>query len=297
MDELDLFIVKKLMKNARLSYSDLAHETDLTITAVHKRVQKLLENGTIKGFIARPNIATLKGIMVGVWGTSKARSIDDVCARLGDHDGISFVAMLSGKFLYILASLRDISELQNYSSFVAKTSEIENPTLGIINIPYQAEPESLKSIDYKILKALNHDARKSVADIAAEVGLSAKTVTKALERMMEKNLAEFTILWAPTSENDFITVFYIYLQDNSNIPATYRHLMEKYGKNVSYILVYSNIPNFVTMHCWAKSSGEMQKIQRELQTEGFKDISPYILLGGKYYDCWLDKMLNKKITG
>jgi hypothetical protein len=56
----------------------------------------------------------------------------------------------------------------------------------------------------------------------------------------------------------------------------------------------SNIPNFLTMHCGTKSSREMQKIQQDLANEGFKDVMPYILLSGKYYICWLDRLLDKK---
>lgn len=284
-------MVKKLMGNARLSYRALAQQTNLTVPAVHKRVQKLVENGTIKAFIARPSIAALKGLMVGMWGASKAKSVDDVCMRLGDHEGISFIAIHSGKFLYILAALRDVSELQDFTSFVAKTSEIENPTLGIINIPYRAAPGSLKSIDHMILKSLNNDARKSVADVATEVGLSAKTVTKAIERMTTNSLADFTILWAPVSENDYITVFYLYLHESSDKNVVYRHLMEKFGKNVAYILAYSNIPTLLTMHCWARSSRDMQQVHRDLLAEGFKDILPYVLLGGRYFTCWLDRIV------
>ncbi len=282
------------MQNSRLTYKELAQATNLTITAVHKRVQHLVDIGTIRAFTARPNIAALKGLITGTWGTTKAKSVDDVLLKLKEHDGVWFVAIQGGKFIYIVAYLRDISELQNYSTFVAKTSEIDHPTIGIINLPYQTVPETLKSVDYKILKALRRDARKSVADVAEEVGLSTKTVTKAIERMIKNQLAEFSIDWAPVSENNFITVFYVYLQENSNINAVYQHLMEKFGRNIMYILTYSNIPDLLTMHTWTRSAQDMQKITRDLQTEGFKDVMPFILLGGRYYNCWIDDLAIQK---
>lgn len=296
MDEVDLLICKNLMKNSRLTYRELAQETSLTVNAVHKRVQHLIEIGTIRAFTARPNIAALKGIMVGTWGTTKAKSVDDVLLKLKEHDGVWFVAIQSGKFLYIVAYLRDISELQNYSSFVAKTSEIDHPTVGLINLPYQTVPETLKNVEFKILKSLRRDARKSAADVAEEVGLSTKTVTKAIDRMIKNQLVEFSIDWAPVSENDFITVFYVYLQDNTNINAKYQRLMEKFGKNIMYILTYSNIPDLLTMHTWTRSAQEMQNITRDLQAEGFRDVVPFILLGGRYYTCWLDDLPIKNST-
>ncbi|GAG54843.1 unnamed protein product, partial [marine sediment metagenome] len=37
-----------------------------------------------------------------------------------------------------------------------------------------------------------------------------------------------------------------------------------------------------------------QKIQEELQTEGFKDIIPHIYLSAKWYECWVDQLLRTK---
>ena len=99
-------------------------------------------------------------------------------------------------------------------------SHISEPTIGIINIPYLTIPEPLTSIDYKILKTLNRDSRKPITDIADDVGFSAKTVRKRLDRMIENNLASFTIEWAPVFENNFITVFHLYLKENSDMNST-----------------------------------------------------------------------------
>ncbi len=294
MDEVDLALVKMLMANSRLTYRDLANETKLTITAIHKRVQHLVDTGIIETFIARPNITALKGIAIGAWGTTKAKSIDEISIKLGEHESTFFVGSLSGKFIHLGAFLRDISELQNFSTFVAKTGQIEEPTIGIVSMPYPSMPEFFKNIDYKILKALNCDARKSIGDVADEVGISAKTVKKSIERMISNQLASFTIAWAPKTENNFVTNFYLSLQENSSIQVVLQHLVEKFGQNMVYCLAYSNIPNFLVMTTWAKSPGDMQKIEEELQKEGFKDVVPRIVLNGKYFDCWLDDLLLKK---
>ena len=48
------------------------------------------------------------------------------------------------------------------------------------------------------------------------------------------------------------------------------------------------------MYVWTRNIQESQKIQEELQTEGFKDIIPYIALSGNSYDCWVDQILRTK---
>ncbi|NVM37360.1 MAG: hypothetical protein HWN81_17320 [Candidatus Lokiarchaeota archaeon] len=50
----------------------------------------------------------------------------------------------------------------------------------------------------------------------------------------------------------------------------------------------------ITFEIWTKNAQEAQKIQEELQTEGFKNITPYIGLSGEYYDSWIDQLLRTK---
>jgi len=293
MDEIDFFLLKKLVGNSRLTYRELAEMTDLSVSATHKRVNKLIENGIIEAFIAQPSIIALKSLLVIISGTSKAKSLDVVGKELGQHESILFVGIAGGKSLYIYALLRDISELQEFSIYVSRTAQISEPTVGIVSVPYITTPESLTTIDYKILKTLNRDARKPITDIADDVGLSAKTVRKRLDRMIENNLASFTIQWKLWHVS-FITVFRIVLNEGTDMLPTIQYLNQKYSKNVFSCLSYSNIPNMITLETWAKNAQDAHRIQEELQNEGFKDITPYIALSGNYYDCWVDQLLRTK---
>ena len=294
MDEIDLFILRKLSKNSRLTYRKLAEMTNMSISAIHKRIRSLVDGGIINAFIARPSIIALKCLWVLIFGTSNAKSMDAVSKELGQHESIFYIVIAGGKFLYVAGYLKDITELQDFSGYVSRTAHISEPTIGIINVPYITTPEPLTSIDYKILKTLNRDARKTITDIADDVGVSAKTVRKRLKRMIENNLATFTIEWAPKAENNFGTVFHIVLKEGTNMNSTIQQIYKIYSQNAAYCLRYSNIPNFFTMHTWTKTSRESQKIQEKLQTEGFKDIIPRIVLSANYYDCWVDQLLRTK---
>ncbi len=294
MDEVELIIIRKLLENSRLTFRELAEITSLSVSTIHKRIQSLIDDGTINAFIVRPTMVSLKGLWLLASGTSNAKAMDLVSQELGNHETVNLVTIASGKFLYIGAYLRDISELQEFTSFLTKASQISDPTIGIINIPYITTPETLSSIDYKILKTLNRDARKSLTDIGEDVGISAKTVRRRLDRMIENNLAFFTIEWTPKSENNFITVFHLFLHEGTDIKSTILHITEKFSPNIAYVLSYSNIPNFITIHTWTKSSKDSQGIQEAIQDEGFKDVIPHIVLYGNYYDCWVDQLLRTK---
>ena len=294
MDEIDLFLLKKLSENSRLTYRELAEMIDMSLSGIYKRINTLVDNEVIQAFTARPSTIALNYLWIFAFGTSKAKSMDAISKELGQHESINFIGIAVSKFLFISANLRNISELQEFGVYISGAAQISEPTIGIVKVPYMTTPEPLTSIDYKILKFLNRDSRKSITDIADDVGISAKTVRKRLDRMIENNLVEFSIEWSIKAENNLSTSFHIYLNEGTNIDSTIQYLYEKYNQNISYCISYSNIPNFITVFFWTKSAQDSQKIQEELQTEGFKDIIPQIFLSTKYYDCWIDQLLRTK---
>ena len=180
MDEIDLIILKKLNENSRLTIRELARITNISVSATHKRSKNLEDSGNISGYIARPSAIALKYLWVMIFGTSNAKSMDAISKEIGQHENIIFIAITGGKFLLISGYLRDITELQDYSSYVSKTAQLSEPTIAIYDVSYRTVPEPLSSIDFKILKTLNKDARKSITDIADDVGVSTKTIRKRL---------------------------------------------------------------------------------------------------------------------
>ncbi len=294
MDEIDLIFWQKLSVNSRLTYKELAEMIDMSVSAVHKRIKKLEEDGIITAYIARPSILALNSLAVLIYGTSNARSMDAVSKELGQHESIFSIAVASGKFLYITAIVRNISELQDFSSYVSRTAQISDPTVGLVNVPYTSFPEPLTSIDYKILKSLNRDARKPITDIADDVGLSSKTVRKRLDRMIENNLASFSIEWKPLYKDSFIVVFHINLNEGIDMNSTIKHIYDKYSQNIAVCASFSNIPNMIMLEVWAKTARDTQQILEELETEGFKDVVPHIFLSIEWYKCWLDQLLRTK---
>ncbi|MHA2399088.1 MAG: Lrp/AsnC family transcriptional regulator [Promethearchaeota archaeon] len=74
MDEIDLILLKKLLENCRLTYRELAEITDMSVSAIHKRIKKLEEDGIIKTYISRPSAIALKYLNIIVFGKSDAIS-------------------------------------------------------------------------------------------------------------------------------------------------------------------------------------------------------------------------------
>jgi Lrp/AsnC family leucine-responsive transcriptional regulator len=52
LEEIDLRLVTLLARDGRMSFTDLARETGLSVSAVHQRVRRLEKRGVIRGYAA-----------------------------------------------------------------------------------------------------------------------------------------------------------------------------------------------------------------------------------------------------
>jgi len=294
MDEIDLQILMQLFSNSRMTYRELSEKLSLSVSAIHKRVNSLMDTGIITAFVARPSLHALKYIYLFIEGQSSAKSLDIICDQLGEHDNVSAAGYAAGNRLYIICHLRDITDLQELSVFVTKTGQMENPRIGIINFQYQLTPEPLTTMDYKIIKTLRRDARKPVVDIADETGLSAKTIKKRIDRMTKHQLIRLTVEWNPIYENCLVTVFTLHLTGSMNIREQFRQIYTKYAKNIVVVFSYSNFPDILTMEVITSSAFESQKIQQELEADGYEKVTPRIWIWGKYYETWIDNLVKSK---
>ena len=64
MDKTDVILCMMLLANSRLSYRELAEKLNLSVTAVHNRIQVLIDMGIIRKFTARPSIFAQNAIHV-----------------------------------------------------------------------------------------------------------------------------------------------------------------------------------------------------------------------------------------
>jgi DNA-binding Lrp family transcriptional regulator len=64
VDKTDIILCQLLMANSRLSYRELAGKLDLSVTAIHNRIQSLIDLGIIRKFTAGPSIFAHNAIHV-----------------------------------------------------------------------------------------------------------------------------------------------------------------------------------------------------------------------------------------
>ncbi|MEM2949464.1 MAG: winged helix-turn-helix transcriptional regulator [Nitrososphaeria archaeon] len=297
MDKTDIILCQLLLSNSRLSYRELANKLNLSVTAVHSRIQSLVEQGIIRRFSARVNIMILDAVSVLIFGLSKAESVHELSEKFANHGSIYWFAIGGGNFIYIGAYLRNINELEGFVSYVKETARLDTPTVGITSTPFPSNTPrpmaKLSDIDYRIINALKDNSRKSTLEVAEEIGVSAKTVRRRLNRMINLGLIELSIDWYPDVSNDIITILHINLKPDTDKNIV-RRVLQKYSPNIIMHFTFSNIPDFILAILWTNTMREVEKVRVSLENERiFTSILPNILYTGYVYKTWVDRFTEK----
>ncbi len=296
VDKTDIILCQLLLANSRLSYRELAEKLNLSVTAVHNRIQSLIELGIIRKFTTKLSLIAKNGIHVLIFGTSKTNSMRDLNLKLEKHGSIYWLAIGGGNILYIGAYLKHISELDSLVRFVKETAEMPEPTVGLTTSPipphmWQINIDTkLCELDYKIIRSLKDDSRKPTSVIAEELGVSTKTVRRRLNRMTKNFLIVFSVEWYPDASNDIISAFHVQLKPDADC-NTPNVIWQKHYPNTLFYWGFSNIPNTYLFLTWTPTAKELRETRESLEKEPtIQSVAPNIIYTGYVFPTWLDEI-------
>jgi Lrp/AsnC family leucine-responsive transcriptional regulator len=300
MDETDLILSMLLLFNSRTPYRVLAENLGLSVNAVHKRIQSMVEQGVIRRFTTKISLPSLGAFHVLINGRSEAESTYSIWDDLGDHESVYWVTLAGGNYVYVGAHLRDIQELPELVKFVGEAGRMPDATVGIIHEAFSGKGRALDELigplDWEIVRSLSHDSRKATSSIAEEVGASTRTVRRRLARLVDEGLLDFSIDWYPSTTNDINTMVHLELATASAEKVIERYMAE-YRPNALFAWRFSNFPSQVVGLLWAPSMNKLRELtERMAGDEDLCCTTPVILYAGKLYETWRDRLVIEKTS-
>jgi Lrp/AsnC family leucine-responsive transcriptional regulator len=301
MDKTDVLLSLLLLSNSRSSYRELAETLNLSVTAVHNRIQSLVEAGIIRKFTAKVNLFAANALHVLIFGNSKATQLSKVRTKLEKHGAVYWLAVGGGNFLYIGAYLRNIAELESLVGYVKDAAEMPEPTVGITSSPValpiaaiEKMDKRLYKLDYEIIAALKDDSRKATSEIAEELGVSAKTVRRRLNHMIKNFMIELSIEWYPDESNDIMSIFHVRMKTSAEKNAA-DLLVKKYFPNAMFYWGFSNIPDTYLFFVWTSTSKELKDTRERFETEAaVQSATPNVIFTGYIFPSWRDQIPSKR---
>lgn len=195
IDSLDKSILNELGLNCRASYQKIAEKYNVSATAVKKRVEKLIQSGVIVEFIIEFNLAMIDGeFFLAEINTDSSILEEEFIDNLGSNEMISEVGALTGGAFIAFGSYIGSEDLREMGKFLRTQESVEDVEIHTLLFP-KGKKFQLKNLHLKVLKCLIDDPRIPVTKIAKKTGLAARTVSRAIDEILESQSVRLSIRW------------------------------------------------------------------------------------------------------
>ncbi len=188
MDPVDKTIILEICHNCRVSYESLARKTGLSSSAVKNRVNALLDSGTISMFHVALEAAMINGeFFLAVVKTDGREDIDGFLDTLGSHPAVGHISLLAsagGGAYLVWGEYLGSQMLMEIREFLASLEDVTSVELHTV-LGRQGQKSELANLHLRVLSALRNDPRMQISDIARALGLSPKTVRRAIREIVE----------------------------------------------------------------------------------------------------------------
>jgi Lrp/AsnC family transcriptional regulator, leucine-responsive regulatory protein len=146
VEEIDRKIVSLLARNGRMSFTELAKQAGLSVSAVHQRVRRLETDGLIKGYIAVLNPVDI-GLPLTAFVSIKpfdAAAPDDLPARLEALAAIEACHSVAGDESYILkVRVASPTALEDLLYQIRTLGGVSTRTTVVLSTPFENRPPDL----------------------------------------------------------------------------------------------------------------------------------------------------------
>ena len=146
MEETDRRIVSLLCADGRMSFTDLAKETGLSVSAVHSRVRRLEERGVLRGYRADVD-AEAVGLSLTAFVSLTPidpSAPDEAPERLAHLAEIEACHSVAGDESYILKiRVASPSALESLLQDIRTLSGMATRTTIVLSTPYEGRPPAL----------------------------------------------------------------------------------------------------------------------------------------------------------
>jgi Lrp/AsnC family leucine-responsive transcriptional regulator len=146
VEEIDRRIVSLLSRNGRMSFTELARQAGLSVSAVHQRVRRLETDGVITGYVALSNPEVI-GLPLTAFVSIKPfdpAAPDDAPERLAHLAAVEACHSVAGDENYILkVRVASPAALEDLLQQIRSLANVSTRTTIVLSTPYENRPPNL----------------------------------------------------------------------------------------------------------------------------------------------------------
>jgi len=308
MDDIDRRLILALCEDPRTSLTKLASSFGISRQALNQRVRKLAEAGLFKTIKGEISMFYLDGVVVWIWGRSRAASLDKALDALGRSEFTARVAVAGGGELLVWGFLRHMSNLSAYVKFVREAADMPDVTVGLpcffdgINPPWadggqppRTQYRKLSVLDLRIIEVLQIDSRMPIEEIARRTRTSPRTARRHIDVMRCEGLLDYASPWDIPPGVDMVTIVRITLKKGADATTSARRLLRIDPVHFVLLRQFSNLPGLLTGLVTSDRMRQIHEILSEISED--KDVltvTPNLIYYERGYDSWDYRLLTSK---
>ena len=295
MDDLDVFILKMLTTNSRMSDHSIAKKLQVTTNTVKNRIRHLVKEGVLQGFETHLSAtffnATHCWLSAQLYGNEPEEKIVE---ELGKIDKVSFIMPTTENLMLIAMDFFNSTDLDNTIQRMSGRKGVTSIQTYIYSSRHLHKKIDISPLDWKIIKSIRFNSRKSPSEIARECGISTRTVNRRLTRLYDGGVIHYIIAFDPMASKGTI-VYGIFAEYDARFPRD--RIVESVKSNANNLFNYFvmvNSPTILAIFFGKRFSDIYDSENATKAVEGVKSIKTYFCTKVYHFKDWRDKLIEKK---
>ena len=185
VDSTDIGILRALGENCRASYQDMGRALGMTANAIKKRVNKLIDDGTIHSFVVYLSFAMIDAESFLTILTPDTPNIEDrMLDQIVENPHVFSAGSLSDGTCIVFAEYEGETGKSDFDKFLKTIDNVENIELHTLRSP-RGNKVRFKPLQIRVLKCLVEEPRAPATAIAEKTGLTPKRVRKIIQQLQD----------------------------------------------------------------------------------------------------------------
>ena len=285
MDNLDMKILNRLLNNCRESSRQIGIELGISGGAVKKRIQKMEEKKVIEKFFIKVEPPILGNDVL--YFVVSGENIDEILEQISLVGEPYFVAPCIGGITVCSIVIKDNPE---------DKIELANKLMKDVRVLSIFEAESpgydsdFTKTDFEILEELIKDPRQKIEKIASNTSMSAKTITRCIEKLQKNDGIQFTLVYDPKKIDEFIP-HAILAWIEGDLKETLDEMNEMFSE--SYLQIPFIAKNQIVLLMYSENIFKMDELTQKVRTiKNVKSADLFIPKKISFYVKWLEKAIS-----
>jgi len=295
LDDLDVSLLKLLTTNSRISDHSIARRLQVTTNTVKNRIRNLVKEGVLFGFETHLSAtffnATHCWLGAELYGSEPEEKI---VHEIGEIEKVSFIMPTTEKLMVIAMDFLNSSDLDNTIQQISMKKGITGIQTYIYSSQRLHKKIDVSPLDWRIIRSIRFNSRKSSSEIAKECGVSTRTVNRRLRRLHEGGVIHHTTTLNPMASKGTI-VYGIFVEYDARFPR--EKVVKSIISNVKNLFNYFVMVNSPTimMIFFGNRFSDIHDNENAIKTlEGVKSMKTYFCTKVYYFKDWRDKLIEEK---